>query len=208
MVISNYLFFVIAITVILLIACILCTLYSFISEKENLKHSLLTVPHYLQERFAYFFSKNVIVGLYKSVFFIIYILVFPFLISIFMRSQFGDAYKIIEREDGFDYISCAIIGNSITTDGKSVKVNKDKYYIFNNTDKNFCLKQEFYSYNPSGLHGYRSLDEYEDKVDIPPHSYIETEHSPEYWFVAPNTMSSNSTKVEEEGKVWGVLLDQ
>lgn len=207
MIISNSLFFVIAIAVILLVVCILRTLYSLFSEKETLKDALLTVPHYLQERFSDFFSENVIVGLYKSVFFILFILVFPFIISSFMKSQFGDAYRIIE-EDGFDYISCVIIGNSITIDGKNVKVKKDKYYIFNNTDKKFYLKQEFYSHSPSGLHEYRSSDEYENNVDINPHSYIETEHSPEYWFVAPNTMSSKSTKVEEDGKVWGVILGQ
>lgn len=208
MIISNYLFFVITIAVILLIICISCTLYSLISEKETLNDALLTVPCYLQERFSDFFSKNVIVGLYKSVFFILYLLVFPFLISSFIRFQFGDAYKIIEGEEGFDYISCVIIGNSITIDNKNVKINKDKYYIFNNTDKKFCLKQEFYSHNPLGLQGYRSSDEYENNVDINPHSYIETEHSPEYWFVAPKTMSSKSTKVEEDDKVWGVILAQ
>ena len=208
MIISNYLFFVITIAVILLVVCLLCTFYSLFSEKETLKDALLTVPRYLQERFSFFFSKNIIVGLYKSVLFILYMLVFPFIISCFIRELFADAYIIIEKEEGFDYVSCVIIGNSMTIDGKSVNVNKDKYYIFNNTDKKFCLKQEFYSHNSAGLPGFRSLDEYEENVDITPNSYIETEHSPEYWFVAPKKMSSNSTKVEEDGKVWGVILDQ
>lgn len=206
MLISNYHFFVISIAVILLIVCILCTLYSLISEKESLKDALLTVPRYLQERFAFFFSKNVIVGLFKSVYFLLYLLVLPFVLSSFLRSQFGDAYKIIEENKGFDYISCAIISDSISINGNSVNVKKDKYYIFNDTDKKFSLKQEFYSYSPYRFYEYRSSDEYENNVDIPPHSFIETEHNPKYWFVAPDTLRLKSTEIEENGKVWGVVL--
>lgn len=209
MLISNSFFYVITIAVILLVVCILCILYSLISKKGSLKDALLTVPRYLQNRFSDFFSRNVIVGLYKSVLFLLNILVIPALLSGFIYSQFTEAYQIDEEEDGFTYTSCVIIGNQITIDRESVKVKKDKYYIFNNTDKKFCLTQEFYSYNPSELHGYRSLDEYEEDVDINPHSYIETEHCPEYWFVAPNTISPKNSKEEEEDvKVWGVILDQ
>lgn len=198
--ILGWLFSVILFLLVLLAVCVLITLFAIVGRKED---PLLTIPHYLQERFQSFFEQGIVAGILKSLFFFAFISVVPFVLTLYCITLFPKVYTIT-NEDGTPVKTWYMTASKkLVHEGEVIAVDRKMVYIFNDTNKDFCLCSSRYS----------SVPHYDETTPefylISSHAYLETEHKPDFWFRIPEKISVQVSKTGRSNQVtvtrWLVL---
>jgi len=182
MLISESVFIILAIIACLVVVAVISTLLKIIfTFGKNFKQSLMTVPAYLGERFRTFWSDGFIMGVFRSIFFIFILIAIPLIFAFNVIEYVPTAYFVSYDGNRFDYKTYVAFGRMDYADSIII-VNKDKVYIFNETDKTLVLHDVEYS--RSG-----GVKEKVCEYSISPNSYLETNYKPDYWFGVPNQIS-------------------
>ena len=169
--------------VFLLIALAVALLFSLSALIRGKDEPWLTVPHYLQERFQSFFKKGIVNGFFLSLYFVACLALVPFVLTLYCVSLPVKIYTITYEDGAPARTWYTTVGKRIVHGETVIPVDRKMVYIFNDTNKTFCLRSVHYS--SSGYGG----SERPDFFLITPHAYIETEHEPDFWFKHPETIS-------------------
>ena len=176
---------------VLIVFSVLYAIYGLLSKEHRpFGQSYRNLIDFFVRRTHELFSKGIVIGLFRYIFFFIYLLVLPVLTA-YLLSGFLPRIEKISQEDG-KYVHTEYIAlGTVRLGDESVSLRDRKILcIFNDTDRAFTLRQEKYI-TPDGYGSDGVTEQPEERVES--HSCHLTGNRPDLWFEAPDTIKTTAT---------------